>query len=69
MAEDEGVAVNIDEHVKTPDEVIAHIATEYNISRLTTEEGRNAYFGKGPDGKMDLTKATGLMPEEVTKIR
>jgi magnesium-transporting ATPase (P-type) len=69
MAEDEGVAVNIDEHVKTPDEVIAHIATEYNISRLATEEGRNAYFGKGPDGKMDLTKATGLMPEEVTAIR
>ena len=42
MAEEkEGVAVNIDEHVKTPDEVIAHIAQEYNITRLQSQEGRN----------------------------
>jgi len=41
--EDDGVSVNIDEQVKTPDEVIEHIAKEYGISRLTTQEGRDAY--------------------------
>jgi len=66
---EEGVAVNIDEHVKTPDEVIAHIAQEYNISRLQSQDGRNAYFGIGADGKMDLTKATGLTGAEVKAIR
>ena len=40
--EDDGVAVNIDEHVHTPDEVIEHIAKEYGITRLTTQEGRDA---------------------------
>ena len=49
--------------------MIAHIAQEYNISRLTTQEGRNAYFGIGADGKMDLTKATGLTSAEVDAIR
>ena len=65
----EGVAVNIDEHVKTPDEVIAHIAQEYNITRLQTQEGRNEYFGIDADGNMDLTKASGLTSAEVDAIR
>eukprot|EP01044_Picomonas_judraskeda_P020407 COSAG03_NODE_4529_length_1521_cov_1.390295_1_plen_310_part_10 len=70
MAEEkEGVAVNIDEHVKTPDEVIAHIAQEYNITRLQSQEGRNEYFGIGADGNMDLTKASGLTSAEVDAIR
>jgi magnesium-transporting ATPase (P-type) len=61
--EEDGVAVNIDEHVKSPDEVIAHIADEYKITRLQSKEGRDEYLGEG--GK----KPTGLLPAEVEAIR
>ena len=60
----------IDEHVKTPDECVAKIAQEYGIKRLQTQEGLDEYFGRAPGGgEMDLTKASGLTPEEVIQIR
>jgi hypothetical protein len=65
MADEEGVAVNIDEHCSTPDEVMAKIATEYNITRLQSKAGLDEYFGRGADGKVDLTKASGLTAREV----
>ena len=46
MAEDEGVAVNIDEHCSTPDEVMAKIAQEYGITRLQNKAGLDEYFGR-----------------------
>jgi hypothetical protein len=43
---DKKLEVNIDEQVKTPDEVIEHIAREYTpaLDRLLTPEGRQQYF-------------------------
>ena len=70
MAEEQGVAVNIDEHCSTPDEVMAKIAHEYRIERLCSQQGLDEYFGRaGPGQKMDLMNASGLTAKEVDDIR
>ena len=77
---DKKLEVNIDEQVKTPDEVIEHIAREYTpaLDRLLTPEGRQQYFGNAAilkNGQLGATPVpepgcpTGLTEAEVLEVR